>query len=226
MPTISFDFRVKQNTDGTYDAHISDQDIHIKGASTQGEALDSALKLLNETWNGIVTTANPEKKLVFTTSIVALRISVEMSPHHNRNLDEFDSQTSEEQAALVLEPVPEEPHNPVTDYANGIPEALALKALLDVDCGGPILVVEAELQCARYEDAAGIPLNLEHVEARYPQLINRFEEPHTLDDGLEEVQYLIEFDTEAAEGDALYQQMNAALDPAEIVETPEVVTND
>ena len=40
MPTITFDFRVKQNADGTFDAHVTDQDIHIKSVESQGTALD------------------------------------------------------------------------------------------------------------------------------------------------------------------------------------------
>ena len=62
MPTITFDFRVKQNADGTFDAHVTDQDIHIKSVESQGTALDEALRQLNEMWNGIIQTAD-EKQL-------------------------------------------------------------------------------------------------------------------------------------------------------------------
>ena len=230
MPTITFDFRVKQNADGTFDAHVTDQDIHIKSVESQGTALDEALRQLNEMWNGIIQTAD-EKQLVFSTSVVSLRISIEMSPNANRSLSEFANNTtpSEEEdpqePQLSTEEPQSEPNNPVTDYQNGIPEALALMEMLKINCGGEISQQEAADVCTSITDIDGTPLSLDAVRNRYSGILVDSvallvdEDSEGNPQTCEMIQFTYEFpDTDDDTGEHLYRVMQAAANPSEEAE--------
>ena len=237
MPTITFDFRVKQNADGTFDAHVTDQDIHIKSVESQGTALDEALRQLNEMWNGIIQTAD-EKQLVFSTSVVSLRISIEMSPNANRSLSEFannttpseeedpqEPQLSTEEPQLSTEEPQSEPNNPVTDYQNGIPEALALMEMLKINCGGEISQQEAADVCTSITDIDGTPLSLDAVRNRYSGILVDSvallvdEDSEGNPQTCEMIQFTYEFpDTDDDTGEHLYRVMQAAANPSEEAE--------
>ncbi|MCZ9312048.1 MAG: hypothetical protein O0V67_01600 [Methanocorpusculum sp.] len=85
----------------------------------------------------------------------------------------------------------------------GLPEALALAAMLKVNCGGPIPLDEANLQCNRYG------ITILDVESRYPDIIHRIQETITTEeDGVyQEIANTIEFGEYNDKGEALYQQI-------------------
>ncbi|HJJ97548.1 MAG TPA: hypothetical protein O0Y09_02725 [Methanocorpusculum sp.] len=87
----------------------------------------------------------------------------------------------------------------------GLPEALALAAMLKVNCGGEIPLEEATLQCSRYNTT------LANVESRYPGLIHRFQETTVIeeDGDYQEVANIIEFGEYNGEGGQLYQQIRS-----------------
>lgn len=87
----------------------------------------------------------------------------------------------------------------------GLPEALALAAMLKVNCGGEIPLEEATLQCSRYNTT------LANVESRYPGLIHRFQETTVIeeDGDYQEVANIIEFGEYNDEGGQLYQQIRS-----------------
>lgn len=86
---------------------------------------------------------------------------------------------------------------------HGLPEALALAAMLRVNCGGEIPLEEATLQCNQYNTT------LVKVESRYPGLIHRFHQTvaDEEDGDYQEVVNTIEFGECGDEGEHLYQQI-------------------
>lgn len=98
-------------------------------------------------------------------------------------------------------------HDPVTDYQNTIPEALALAAMLKVNHGGPIPLDEANMMCNRYG------ISICDVESRYPDIICRIQETITTEeDGVyQEIANIIEFGEYNDKGEALYQQIRSLL---------------
>lgn len=225
MLTLNFDFRVKQNPDGTFDAHVTDQDIHIKSVESQGAALDAVLRELNSMWDGIIQTAN-NKQFMSSISVVYLKISIGMQPNTNRNLSDFDTTPSEEEdpqePQLSTQEPQSEPNNPVTDYQNGIPEALALMEMLKINCGGEISQQEAADVCTSITDIDGTPLSLDAVRNRYSGILVDSVALLVDDDSegnpqtCEMIQFTYEFpDTDDDTGENLYRVMQAAANPSE-----------
>ena len=232
MLTLNFDFRVKQNPDGTFDAHVTDQDIHIKSVESQGAALDAVLRELNSMWDGIIQTAN-NKQFMSSISVVYLKISIGMQPNTNRNLSDFDTTPSEEEdpqepqlsteePQLSTQEPQSEPNNPVTDYQNGIPEALALMEMLKINCGGEISQQEAADVCTSITDIDGTPLSLDAVRNRYSGILVDSvallvdEDSEGNPQTCEMIQFTYEFpDTDDDTGEHLYRVMQAAANPSE-----------